>query len=220
MVVENISKIVVSKSSGVVVGYVLNVFLDNFVKVGYVVVDEETESEYLLKVEDVFAVSDDFVLIEDVSVLEFFPDGQTSLLGLEVLDWNGFSLGKVKGLEFKKNKCEKILTEKCEILTKFIKIIGKNFVFVDFKKNKKRNIKNEFPKLKNFDIQIKAQEYEKMEKVSLSTQSYVGKVCLRDVFGYNNERIALKGSVVTKTVVEKAKRHDRLNQLFFALKRD
>lgn len=217
---KNISKVVVTKNDGAMIGYVLNIVLEDFVKIGYVVVDEETENEYLLKRENVLAVSQDFVLIDDASVLEFLPQGQPSILGLEVLDDYGFSFGKVCTLKFEKNKCQKIITEKCEILTKYIKKIGKNFIFINFKKKRNKILKNNFPKENNFETKVEIQSVQPLEKISLSSQAYIGKVCLRDVFGYNNERIALKGSVVTKAVVEKAKQHDRLNQLFFALKRD
>ena len=57
------------------------------------------------------------------------------------------------------------------------------------------------------------------EKISLSAKYYVGKICTQDILGYNNEKIVGKGEVVTKSVVEKAKKHNKLNHLFFAVKK-
>ena len=220
---ENISKMIVSKSTGDVVGYILNIVLDNFVKIGYVIVDEESEGEYFLGLQNILAASDKFVVIDDEQALDFLPQNDLEILGKEVLDFDGFSYGQVVSLNFCKNKCLKIITKNCEILTKFIKNIGKNVIFVDFKRNKKNFLKNKFLKTStnlNMIDEIKIQKISSPEKVSLSTKTYIGKVCLEDILGYNNERIVSRGSVITKEIVEKAKKHNKLNQLFFALERN
>lgn len=214
---ENISKIVISKNDGVVLGYVLDIVLDNFERVGYIVVEEETENEYLLKRENILSISDKFVLIEDVSALEFVAQKEPSLIGFEVLSEDGFCFGQVTNLKFEKNKCIKIITKKCEILTKFIKKTGKNVIFVNFKKNKKKPVQNIFPKINNFEQEVKIQKLP--EKINLSSKNFIGKVCRQDVFDYNNERIVAKGAVINKAIVDKAKLHDKLNQLFFAIER-
>ena len=69
------------------------------------------------------------------------------------------------------------------------------------------------------EIQNKAVVVSKPEKINLSTAFYVGKMSNEDILGYNNERIVSKGEIVSKAIVEKAKKHNKLNQLFFALKR-
>lgn len=217
---ENISKIVISKNEGTRVGYVLNFAVDNFIKTGYVIVDEETENEYFLKSEDVLSVSKDYIIIESVEVLQFMAETESSLLGMEVIDEAGFSYGYVDNLKFEKNNCKKIITKNAEILTKFVKKIGKNYIFVNFKRKFNKKTKKEFPKFKNLEIRVEAQKTFNPEKVSLSSQAYIGKVCLQDIFGYNNERLISKGTIVTKSALEKVKAHDKLNQLFFSLKRD
>lgn len=214
---ENISKIVVSKNDGVIFGYVLDIVLDNFEKVGYIIVEEETENEYLLKRESILSISDEFVLIEDVSMFEFVAQKESSLIGLNVLSEEGFCFGQVVNLKFEKNKCVKIITKNCEILTKFIKKIGKNVIFVNFKKNKKKIQQNIFPKINDFQQEVKIQKIP--EKINLSSKNFIGKVCGQDLFGYNNERIVVKGAVINKAIVEKARMHDKLNQLFFAIER-
>lgn len=220
---DNISKIVLSQTSGEVVGYILDIAIDfqEFVIKGYYVVDEETESELFLKKEDVVASSDFVIIIEDVSKLEFSSNRPKSLIGRFVFDDRGVFLGKIVSSKFHKNKLEKILTDKCEILTRHIKNVGNDVVMVEFKKKRKTQTKKGFPKLQGDGlVQIQSSQSLTMpEKVTLSSSFYVGKVVGEDIFGYNNERIISKGETISKNVVAKAKKHNRLNQLFFAIKR-
>ncbi len=217
---ENISKIVLTQK-GKKVGYVLDVAVnfDDMQKQGYFVVDEETESEFLLRCEDITSQSSDFLLIEDVSVLEFATE-RKSVFGKEILDDNCLSYGFVQGLSFKKRKCEKLITEKCEILTKYVKKVGDDFVLVNFKRKKMKSTQS-FPRT-DLEVKVKVQSVEPPivpERILLSPSSYLGKISNEDIMGYNNEKIVRKGEIITKVTVEKAKIHNKLNQLFFAIKR-
>ena len=218
---ENVSKMVVAQNGGKKVGYVLDVALDeNMQKVGFYVVDEETEGEFLVRRENIVAVSAEIVLISDVSNLEFVGE-RKSLLGKHVLSDDCQDLGVVKNLVFFGKRCTKLVTDKCEIMAKNVRNVGEDFVFVSFKRKKASRKKLEFPRAEN-DTIVKIQDFQKTsspETVRLSPSFYIGRVCTQDIFGYNNEKIVLSGEVVTRAVVEKAKRHNKLNQLFFALKR-
>lgn len=224
---ENISKIVLTLD-GQMIGYILDVAFDELTlkKIGYYVVDEETEGELFLKLEDVISISDVAVVVEDVLSFEFVQKRENFLMGKLVFDDKANCYGRVQKLCFNKNKCEKICTTQCEILTKYIKTIGKDFVLLQFSKKKKQKHKDVFleinTKLPNdnvVEIQNKAVVVSKPEKINLSTVFYVGKMSNEDILGYNNERIVSKGEIVSKAIVEKAKKHNKLNQLFFALKR-
>lgn len=210
------------------IGYILDVAFDELTlkKIGYYVVDEETEGELFLKLEDVVSISDVAVIVRDVLSFEFVQKRENSLIGKLVFDDKANCYGRVQKLCFNKNKCEKICTTQCEILTKYIKTIGKDFVLLQFSKKKKQKHKDAFldinKKLPNdnvVEIQNKAVVVSKPEKINLSTAFYVGKMSNEDILGYNNERIVSKGEIVSKAIVEKAKKHNKLNQLFFALKR-
>ena len=210
------------------IGYILDVAFDELTlkKIGYYVVDEETEGELFLKLEDVISISDVAVVVEDVLSFEFVQKRENFLMGKLVFDDKANYYGRVQKLCFNKNKCEKICTTQCEILTKYIKTIGKDFVLLQFSKKKKQKHKDVFleinTKLPNdnvVEIQNKAVVVSKPEKINLSTAFYVGKMSNEDILGYNNERIVSKGEIVSKAIVEKAKKHNKLNQLFFALKR-
>lgn len=210
------------------IGYILDVAFDELTlkKIGYYVVDEETGGELFLKLEDVVSISDVAVIVKDVLSFEFVQKRENSLIGKLVFDDKANCYGRVQKLCFNKNKCEKICTTQCEILTKYIKTIGKDFVLLQFSKKKKQKHKDAFldinKKLPNdnvVEIQNKAVVVSKPEKINLSTAFYVGKMSNEDILGYNNERIVSKGEIVSKAIVEKAKKHNKLNQLFFALKR-
>lgn len=224
---ENISKIILTLD-GQMIGYILDVAFDELTlkKIGYYVVDEETEGELFLKLEDVISISDVAVVVEDVLSFEFVQERENFLMGKLVFDDKANCYGRVQKLCFNKNKCEKICTTQCEILTKYIKTIGKDFVLLQFPKKKKQKHKDVFleinTKLPNdnvVEIQNKTVVVSKPEKINLSTAFYVGKMSNEDILGYNNERIVSKGEIVSKAIVEKAKKHNKLNQLFFALKR-
>lgn len=224
---ENISKIILTLD-GQMIGYILDVAFDELTlkKIGYYVVDEETEGELFLKLEDVISISDVAVVVEDVLSFEFVQKRENFLMGKLVFDDKANCYGRVQKLCFNKNKCEKICTTQCEILTKYIKTIGKDFVLLQFSKKKKQRHKDVFgdintklPNDKVVEIQNKAVVVSKPEKINLSTAFYVGKMSNEDILGYNNERIVSKGEIVSKAIVEKAKKHNKLNQLFFALKR-
>lgn len=224
---ENISKIVLTLD-GQKIGYILDVAFDELTlkKIGYYVVDEETEGELFLKLEDVISISDVAVVVEDVLSFEFVQKRENFLMGKLVFDDKANCYGRVQKLCFNKNKCEKICTTQCEILTKYIKTIGKDFVLLQFSKKKKQKHKDVFldinTKLPNdnvVEIQNKAVVVSKPEKINLSTAFYVGKMSNEDILGYNNERIVSKGEIVSKAIVDRAKKHNKLNQLFFALKR-
>ncbi len=223
---ENISKIVVDKNEGKQVGYVLDVVLDfeSKLKKGYCVVDEETENEFFLPYSEIISISDNFIIINSVSVFEMLTEKEESLIGKSVLDEKGFCFGKIEKLIFVGRRLSKIVTEKCEISSRNIKDVGKEIVFVGIRKNRNKKVRFNFANLSSDALvtikEIKSQPVQlNPERVMLSSSYYVGKTVNNAIMGYNNELIIAKGEVVTRAIVEKAKLHNRLNQLFFALKR-
>lgn len=211
---ENISKQVLL-SNGKIFGYILDVALENFNKIGYYVADRDFESEFLIKNEDILKISEKFVLVQE-DKFEFIAEKPSSLIGKEVLDENCESLGFIKNLEFKNNKCLKIITDCCEILPRQVKSFKEDVVFISLKRKISKKTAPSFPKIE-VDVPVKIQA--QPEKIVLSPKFYLGKISTENIFGYNNEKIVLKNEVITKSVIEKAKLHNKLNQLFFAIKR-
>lgn len=218
--VENIAKIVFSQNNGERIGYVLDMAVDyqTFEIKGYYVVDDETESELFLKKEDIVSVSDFAVVIDDSINLEFQSNVSKSLIGKYVFDDKGIFLGNILALKISKNKIEKIVTDRCEVSTKYVSNVGNDVVMVEFRKKNKIKKSKAFHRVDGDNI-VSIQSMKKPEKISLSPRYYVGKMVDCDIFGYNNERIISKGEIISKNIVDKAKKHNRLNQLFFAIKR-
>ena len=219
---ENISKKVVDFQSGKIVGYVLDYALDfqNFSQVGFFVVDEETEGEFLLSFENIKSVGD-VIFIDGVSSLEFVSQRQKSLIGFEIFDENATSFGVVEKVEVERRKVLKVITDKCEILPRMIKFVGDDCVFLKGKQNRKKR-KSVFD-LSSDEIRVSIQS-EKLEdfapeKLNLSFRFFAGKMSTVDVFGYNNERIIAKNEIISKNIFEKAKKHNKLNELFFAVQK-
>ena len=137
-----ISKKVLSLSQGSVVGYVLNVVFSEGLKTfeGCEVVDEESESVFFLKEKDILSVGEDCVVVEDFAVLDLsFFSSRNGPIGKEVYDRKGVYFGRVVDVEIKGKQVVKIITNKCEILPKFIQKIGNDFILFSQEKNYKKN---------------------------------------------------------------------------------
>lgn len=219
---KNISKRVVDFQSGKNVGYVLDCALDfqNFSQIGYFVVDEETEGEFLLKFENIKSIGD-VIFVDGLASLEFVSQRQKTLIGFEIFDENANSFGRVESVEIKNRKISKIATDRCEILPRMIKFVGEECIFLKGKQSrkKKRNV-FELPS-DEIKVSIQSEKFEDFapEKLNLSYKYFVGKLSTVDVFGYNNERIISKNEIISKNTFEKAKKHNKLNELFFAVQK-
>jgi len=218
--VKNISKKIFCKESGKCFGYVLDVSIDfeKFEIVGYYVVEEESENEYFVSLEKILVLSS-FVLVQREGDFEFVSNRKGSLFGRSVVSQKGQDFGCVCGLEFCGKRFAKILTDKAEIAAKHIGFVGDDVIFA-FEKTRPRKLS--VTKKKNKEILVSILSKKDMslkapDKVRLTPESYIGKVCHRDIFGYNKERLVSKGEMVSKVIFDKAKMHNRLNELFFAI---
>ena len=220
VIVENISKKVISIDDCGVIGYILDVCLDNdFAISGYYVVQAESEDVAFLPINKIEKITD-AVIVKNGNVLEYVEREKDSLIGKEVYDESGNFYGSVRGVEFAKNKLFRLYTDRCEIMKKYIKNLSGNVILCGF--TQKRRTKNKQFVHMNHEISVSILSddrttFSKPEKVSLSPKFYVGKCAHADVIGYNNERIVRSGEKITKTIFENAKKHNKLNELFFVL---
>lgn len=217
---ENISKKIFCKDSGRCFGYVLDICLDfeKFEKVGYYVVEEESENEYFLSIEKILSVSS-FLIVENETEFEFVSNQKKSLFGKRVVSLKGEDFESVDQLKFVGKRLISICTNKAEMPVKFIRFVGEDVIFVSEKRKvQKRKVESK----KTDEILVSVLSNNKAtfsipEKVSLTANFYVGKLCHRDIFGYNNERLVAKGEMVNALIFEKAKTHNKLNELYFAI---
>ena len=217
---KKISKKIFCKDSGRCFGYVLDICIDfeKLAIMGYYVVEEESENEYFLSDEKILSVSG-FLVVQNETDFEFVSDRKSSLMGKVVLSSRGDDFGKVVDLRVLGKRLVSVFTDKAEICAKYIKFVGDDAIFVfEKRKSQMRRVRNK----NNNEILVSVlQNTERIfpvpEKVSLSSDFYVGKFCHRDILGYNNERLISKGEIVDLKVFEKAKLHNKLNELYFAI---
>lgn len=227
-----ISKKVIAYNQGECVGFVVDVCIDSktyYIK-GFLVCDEESENVNFLDIKNVFSISE-FIVIKDVTVLEFgeFIDTNNPV-GKLVLTLGGDSLGRVKDVQIEGKKVTKLITKTCEIGVKNICDFSGTYLFFSEKRIKKNNIKNNFPKAKNINNKVKIQSnfdkkindknnlYQIPFKSSISFADIIGKMATNDVFGMNNEIIIKKDQIITEKIIKKAKKHNKLNILYFSSK--
>lgn len=220
---ENVSKIVVLKENAKRFGYILDVAIDDksLELLGWYVVEEETENEFFVSYKDVKFV-EAFAFVDGVEKLQFVANRASSLIGKTVFGVGGTFLGCVEKIKIFRRKLQVLVTNKCEVKASQIKQIGDDFIFLG-KRTLSLKAKSfpraDEPESLNVTVLGAPFKVEKPERVSLSTSFYLGKVSTQDIFGYNSERLVVKGEKLTKAVVEKVKKHNRLNELFFALKK-
>lgn len=218
---ENIAKNVVCLNDGENFGYVIDVAVDfeTLKKEGYFVVEKETDTEFFVANEDVETFGKDVLIVESSDKMKFFDLQRDCIIGKMVIDEDGNFYGYVQNIFFAKNKLEKISTERCEIVAKNIRQIKKDVVLISFSHRRRASKKLDVSNDEKYEEQMpnEGQSFSP-EKISLDMNFYVGKIALEDVVGLNHEKIVGRGEKITKNIVQKAKKHGKINELFFAAK--
>jgi len=224
-----ISKKVISLNDGNLVGYVLNVFFDDNLKVfkGLIVADEESENTFVLEKEDIASKGEDCVMIDSSFNLQFnISSLSNNPIGKLVYDCHGNCLGRVIDVEVFGKMVKKIITDKCEFPQHFIRKSGDNFIiFGRSTKTKKQKKFSDFigdnnkENLPNSYISINAlsslNEGESPTRLFANANALIGKIITHDIIGLNNERIAKKFEVIDKKIINRAKEHNKLKLLAF-----
>lgn len=218
-----ISKSVYSLSSGAKIGYVLNVefssSLDKLLEV--IVVDNETEMEGKVEIGQL-VFGQDAIFLKNTSSLSYgYENNYTNPIGKHVFDKKGNNLGVVKDIVIQGKKVVYIITEKLTFAPKNICVNGFDALIVFGKKQKEPvfNFKNKFsneqlvkiPETVNASIMTPA-------KITPNVQSLIGKMATRDILGLNNELIIKKHEIITQKKIIEAKKHNKLNILFYNCK--
>lgn len=220
---DNVAKKIVCLDSGKIFGYVLAPAFDFELleHTGYYVVEQDTEVEFFLKNENISKIAQDFVVIEKENNLQFYDFPREQLFGKSVVDCDGRFYGVVQKIYLQKNKIVKLATDRCEICRKNIKCVKQDVVVASFASRRKKivNIEN-VEQLKNIEVKIQKTLQNCIPgKANLSMDFCLGKTILEDVIGLNHERIANSGEKVTKAILQRAKKHNKTNELFFAVEK-
>ena len=231
-----ISKKVISLQSGELVGYVLNAIFDENVKtlISFVVSDDENEKLFVLDYDAIKSFGEDCIMIENDFLSLYLEEETFNPVGKIVYDINGLNLGRVVDVLLQGRQVKRLATEKCEFFQRFVRKSSKYFIIYGQKpKNKQKNIKKSIfehkdKNLPNVYIQdIKAAPKQAAERFSnniFSTKPYrivanqnsiIGRVMQADLYGYNNEIIAKKYDTINQNIINRAKKHNKLNFLLY-----
>lgn len=219
---EIISKQVISLYDAKIVGTIENIILnDNFSKIkSYIIYSDNTGEKKELNIKDIYSFSDDnFVIknsekLKDILILESFNNP----INKEVVDTNGVNLGKINEIEINDNKIEFLsLNNGQKIEPKNIistgEIIVVNLSENNIKKSHFAPKKNKIINLNEIKVKIQKKPIEIIPP-RVSATSLVGKQAPKTVIGFNNELIVKKGQFITDRIIDRAKFHGKLAELF------
>ncbi|MCM1324930.1 MAG: hypothetical protein NC218_12525 [Acetobacter sp.] len=220
---EQIAKRILSLNEAEELGYVLDICFDDGLKefLGFVVCDRETENENFIPFTSVKAQNQEYLFVDNVEALEPFFDRQTNNpYRKRVFDNFGIDLGRVNCVVLQGNKIVKLVTDKCELRPQYIFSSGSGYII--FSQNKKaakiyspkRHIVR-MPKVEIVGSETVAEEVVLPAKMAVKPSILLNRTATVDIFGLNNELIIRKGEVITKSKLEKAKKHNKLNNLMF-----
>ena len=237
---DYISKKVISLQSGELVGYVLNAMFDESVKTltSFVISDDENEKLFTLDYENIKSCSEDCIMIEG-DFLSLYLDEETfNPVGKIVYDVNGLNLGRVIDVILQGRQVRRLVTDKCEFFQRFVRKSYKNFINYKQKNKKKtKNIKKSVFEIKDKNLpnayiqdinNIGSQGDKPNDKIFYtnvsSTKPYrilanqnsiIGRTMQADLYGYNNEIIAKKYDIINQNIINRAKKHNKLNFLLY-----
>ncbi len=221
---ENVfGKKVIALESAQMIGYVLDIVFSADLKTfkGYILADEESEREVFLPYKSVTAENDEcFFVLNERECQSYFDEARTNPLGKIVYGYDGIDLGRVQSIITAKDKVVKIVTTKGEILPKHILSVSEQYIIFSNKKNKQRGdnpfkVEQEnLPKVKAMEISPSI-EISRPTKISLNPSMILNKTATCDIFGFNNELLIKKGEIINQNLINKAKKHNKLNYLIF-----
>lgn len=229
---DYISKQIISTDECEILGYILNVNLTDDLKEisSFEVVDYENEQSLKLLYEDIKCVNKDCVFVQNSFVLkrDFF-EILNNPIGKKVYDLYGFDMGVVQDVFISKNKVKSIVGNKGEIAIKYIINSGRDCLIFGNIKKKQKFLKT--PRLVNnlpnvyIESSIAQENKDKKDSVEVKSKNpirlfanerlLIGRVVMNDIFGFNNEIIAKKNSVISENIINKAKIHNKFNLLIF-----
>lgn len=220
-----ISKKIISLQ-GEKIGYILNGLFDKQLKhfIGFVVVDEESEEEFILEEDKIFSCGEDCIVVESAEAIKpLILLTNFALLGKDVYTDDGVFLGVIKDIVFDHKEVKKILCDKAEILVRQVVGVGEGCVVVGKRKKQKKSLN--FPKNESCNRVVKITQISSRQNENSTSQkpvkfmgninSVIGKTLKENLFGLNNEIIAKKGEKINKKLINKALSHGKGNMLLF-----
>lgn len=233
-----ISKKIISLKEGNILGYVLDVVLDEELKMlnGLLVVDDESEQTFTLEYNNIKVTGEDCLFVDGSYSLELsIMEKSNNPIGKPVYDTAGIDLGVVTDIVIEGHNVKKIITSKCEFLPRYVQKVGNCIIYgkkpkMTNKAKITRPAKMELPKvyIENEESRnsVKVSENKinrdtkinKPIRVVANPQTLVGKTVCCDIFGYNQELIVKRGEKINNNIINKAKMHNKLNFMLYNCK--
>ena len=221
---EIISKNVYCLGSGNLLGYVLNaVFDEKLSKIkSFIVVDDESEIEGEIDAKNMHLAGDNF-FVDNQSCLQYGEVFSSNPLGKSVFTQHGVDCGKIKEVLLEKYNVVAFVTQNITFSPKQIAVCGNHAVILGkSKKNKPSNQKFLSDQPQQLVSIASAPQVKTAvatpHRISSQTNSLLGKMATRDIFGLNNEIIIKKFEIITQKKLNTAKKHNKLNILFYNCK--
>ena len=210
----------VFKTNGQKYGYVIAVELsvDCTKLTSLIIVDDESETQAKIDASEIVYGKDAIFLKTEPIFVEAY--NFSSPINKMVYDKNAKSLGRVEEVFLRSNKIVGISTNQLCFLPKNISVNGESAVILFGKKQKRKAFDFNLAKLQPEQyVEItEAQTQIVPYRVELTGKSLIGKIATRDILGLNNELIIKKHEVITQKKLNEAKRHNKLNLLFYNCK--
>lgn len=182
---------------------------------GYALFDIE-EKEYFLPFTKVHSISD-LITIKNLSVLEDYVDIDGDFIGVKVYNSDGEDLGHLIDVEVDdKGYIKSYITTKKII--KDCKILKSSNCLIFYGQKDIKNIK---PKLKDNNtstinnVSILSGAVVPTKEIG-NTSILIGRKITKDVYANNAEIIAKKDQYINEKILVVAKKHNKINQLFFS----
>ncbi len=210
----------VFKTNGQKYGYVIAVELsvDCTKLTSLIIVDDESETQAKIDASEIVYGKDAIFLKTEPIFVEAY--NFSSPINKMVYDKNAKSFGRVEEVFLRSNKIVGISTNQLCFLPKNISVNGESAVILFGKKQKRKAFDFNLAKLQPEQyVEItEAQTQIVPYRVELTGKSLIGKIATRDILGLNNELIIKKHEVITQKKLNEAKRHNKLNLLFYNCK--
>lgn len=216
---------IVEIEKGSNLGRATGVLLNSITKKVYLTMENGHPGQAkIIDTADIIGVGEQYLLIQDEKVLKgVFEDESIPkmledcylLLGVEVIDASGTSLGKVEDLVFDKeyNILSLILDNQQEVKAESILSVCPGRIFVNLDKREIKGKEVEKKELKE-DISLESQEGKVVkseeESKKANNHSYLGLKVGKTVTSEDGTFQAKQGTVITEELMQEAERHDLL----------
>lgn len=203
-------------------------FSTSYEKIKGIYFFDEEDNEFYIDAKNIYNIGEIVVIKNSSKFTSLFPTNlPISIIGKNAITTDGEIMTIVDCMFDEKYNISSFITEKEKTMNpKTIKLVSSCVVCSEisikkFKPKTSNKVTIPLEKLKvnilKMDDDNILKESWKPQKITISSDSLVGKRLIKDVIGKNNELILKKEQVLTTKAIELAKQHEKLNELFYSV---